>query len=81
MVIWAISLGIVSLIAWVIPLVGVPVCLASIIVGSIALKKKHNTLASAIAIFFGLLGMVLSLINAVLGWVVLESLQFWQYTL
>ena len=67
MVVAAFTLAFCSLFAWIIPLVGIPVCLASIIVGGIAWAKKRNRIASFLAIFIGAVGLVLGFINAVLG--------------
>ncbi|MFQ5997005.1 MAG: hypothetical protein ACE5KP_05205 [Dehalococcoidales bacterium] len=53
---WSVILGICSLTYWFFVIVGVPVSLASIIVGGIALKKK-SYVPGLIGILFGIIGM------------------------
>lgn len=67
MAIGALALGIISLIAWFLPLVGYPICIASIIVGIIALNKKQNRVMSILGIVGGSVGLTLTIINSVLG--------------
>jgi len=69
MVIAAFTLAVFSLITWIIPSVGVLVCLACIIVNGIAFAKKRSRFISGFGIIVGALCMVLSLMNAILGWV------------
>ena len=69
MVIAAFTLAVFSLVTWIIPIVGVLVCLACIIVNAIAFAKKRSRFISGFGIIVGALGMVLSLMNAILGWV------------
>lgn len=61
---WSVILGICSLTYWFFVLVGVPVSLASIIVGGIALTKKPFRLPGFIGVLFGAVGMVASLFMA-----------------
>jgi hypothetical protein len=71
-------LAICCILAWVIPFIGVPVCLASIVVGGITLAKKRNPIAGFLGVFLGAIFLILSLINAVLGWI-MWSPEFWQW--
>jgi len=76
MVVAAFTLAFCSLFAWIIPLVGIPVCIASIIVGGIAFAKKRNRVVSFLAIFIGAVGLVFGLVNAALGLIFWDPM-FW----
>ena len=78
MAIAAFTLGICSLIALIVPIVGIPVCLACLIVSGIAFARKRSRFISGFGIIVGAICMVLSLMNAVLGWV-MWSPEFWQW--
>ena len=67
MAVAALTLGIVSLIAWLLPFLGFPVALASIIVGIITLVNKQNRIMGTIGILGGAIGLTLSIINSILG--------------
>jgi hypothetical protein len=70
MVVAAVTLAFCSLFAWIIPFIGIPVCLASIVVGGIGWAKKRVRIASFLAVFIGAIGLVLGIINAFLGFLI-----------
>lgn len=61
----ALVLGILSLFAWFIPLIGYPVTISGIIVSSIGLKGKKTFAVPGLIL--SIIGLVLSIINSVLG--------------
>lgn len=56
----AVIMGIVSLVAWLIPLVGLPLSLASLILGLNSLNSKRKDLARA-SISLGVIGLFLTI--------------------
>ena len=59
-------LGIIGLLAWLIPLFGVPINIVGLFLGSDGLKSAKRRMASA-GVVMCIIGLVLSLINAALG--------------
>jgi hypothetical protein len=59
-------LGICSMIAWILPIVGLPVSIAGLVVGVKALRREGNGMAVA-ATALSATGLVLSIANAALG--------------
>ncbi len=59
-------LGIVGLIAWLLPIVGIPVTIVGIVKGVQAWKSSKHTLAVA-GVVLSIIGLVLSIINMAIG--------------
>jgi hypothetical protein len=59
-------LGMISLIAWCLPIIGFPVSLAGLITGIIASNSNHRNSAT-VSIILNSLGLVLSIVNGILG--------------
>ena len=60
------TLGIIGLIAWILPLFGYPVNIIGIIMSSIGLKSEKRTKA-IIGLVLSIIGLVLTLENSILG--------------
>lgn len=59
-------IGIVSLIAWLLPLLGFPVSIIGLYLGYKDIKKSEN-LSVRRGILFSQIGLILTIINAILG--------------
>jgi len=62
----ALVLGIVGLVAWFIPLFGLPVTIVGLILGVIGQKKKKKRIALA-GMILSIIGLVATIINASIG--------------
>jgi len=62
----ALVLGIVGMIAWLIPIIGLPVQITGLVFGIKALKSPKRGMAIA-AIVLCIIGLVLTIINAAIG--------------
>lgn len=60
------TLGIIGIIAWILPLFGYPVNIIGIIMSSIGLKSEKRTKA-IIGLVLSIIGLVLTLGNSILG--------------
>lgn len=58
-------MGIVSLFAWLLPIVGLPVSIIGLYLGYKEKEKGNNSIRNGI--LFSTIGLILSLINAILG--------------
>ena len=63
----ALILGISSLIAWLFPLFGYPVSIIGIVFGCIAIKQNSQNKQGVVGAWLSAVGFVLTLINSVLG--------------
>lgn len=63
---WALGLGIFSLVAWLLPVVGLPVSIVAIVLGGTARSRGAGSMASW-GLVLGIIGLALSLINAAAG--------------
>ena len=59
-------LGIIGLLAWILPLIGAPVTITAIVLGIRGLKSEKSGMAIA-GIVMGVTGLVLTVINAAIG--------------
>ena len=66
MAIVALVLGVLSLCAWVFPLCGFPFSIAAVVFGILGMKSSKRTLA-IVGLAVGGLGVLLTLISAVIG--------------
>ncbi len=66
MAIAALVLGIVSLLAWLLPIVGLPVSIVGLVLGIKTVKSEKKAMAIA-AIIMSSIGLVLTIINGALG--------------
>lgn len=66
MAVAALVLGIVGLIAWLLPLVGYPVTIVGLVLGIKSVKSEKRGMAIA-GIVMSSIGLVLTLINSILG--------------
>lgn len=62
----SLTLGIVSMFAWFCPMIGLPVSILGIVFGSISRKKRPGAMALA-GIILSIIGLMLSLVNAIWG--------------
>ena len=62
----ALVLGIVGLLAWIIPIIGLPVGVVALILGIMGLKKSSKAMSIA-GIVLGIVCLVLTIINAAIG--------------
>ena len=67
----ALVLGIIGLIAWLLPIIGYPVTIVGLVLGIKSVKSEKRGMAIA-GIVMSSIGLVLSLVNSILG-VVLYS--------
>lgn len=65
-------LGLVGLIAWLLPLFGYPVTIVGIVLGCMARKTEKNGLNLA-GIILSIITLVLTLINSILGVILVYS--------
>ncbi|MDS0528088.1 hypothetical protein NNC19_20545 [Clostridium sp. SHJSY1] len=65
-------LGILGLIAWFIPIIGLPVNVAGIIVSIIKVKSEKTTI-SKVGLAFSIIGLILTFINGYLGYQLMMS--------
>jgi hypothetical protein len=57
--------GIVSLIAWLLPIIGIPVSIIGLYLGNQEKKKGENSIKNGI--LFSAIGLILSIINGIAG--------------
>lgn len=63
----ALVLGVVSLIAWLLPLLGFPVSIIGLILGFAEIKKPGYSKASSAGTILSAIGLVLTIINSIAG--------------
>lgn len=63
----ALVLGIIGLVAWCIPLIGFPVNIIGLILGCVNVRKREGRGMAVAGIVLCSIGLILSVINAVLG--------------
>lgn len=68
-------LGLVGIIAWLIPLFGYPVTIVGLSLGCIARKEEKNTY-SLVGIILCIITLVLTLINSIMGVIMVYSLYY-----
>ena len=66
-------LGIISLVAWLIPLLGVPISILAIVFSRLSVKGGRNGLATA-GIVTGIIGLVLALGNWAVSYLLIQQL-------
>ena len=62
----SLACGIGSLLAWLLPFIGLPVSIVGIITGSKTIKTEHKNMAIA-GLILSILGLIATVINMVLG--------------
>ena len=60
------TLGIIGLVAWLLPLAGYPVNIIGIIMSATGLKSENKTKAT-VGLVLSIIGLVLTLVNSILG--------------
>lgn len=60
-------LGLCSLIAWIIPLIGYPVTIVGIVFSAGGRKAINNRIKARVGLILSILGLIASLINSILG--------------
>jgi len=64
----SLTLGITALFAWIDPFIGIPICIAGVIVGVIALtKSEENKKKATFGLVFSFMGLVAGVIWAFVG--------------
>lgn len=63
----AFVLGFISLIAWILPLAGYPVCIIGLVMGIIGARSFHSKGKAVAGIIMCSVGLLLTLINSFLG--------------
>lgn len=71
-------LGIIGLIAWCLPLIGFPINLVGLILGLVNVKNPEGRGMAIAGIVTSSIGLVLTIINAMLGAVMFQGWQPWQ---
>ena len=69
----ALVLGIISLVAWLIPIIGYPVTIVGLVLGIKSVKSEKRGMAIA-GIVMSALGLVLSLVNSIAGVILYSSM-------
>ena len=62
---WALGLGIFSLLAWLLPILGLPVAIVAIVLGGTS--RRGGSAMATWGMVLGIIGLALSLINAAFG--------------
>jgi hypothetical protein len=62
----ALVLGIASLVAWIIPIIGFPVSITAVVCGSKGLRTQSRSMATG-GLVTGIVGLCLSMLNSLLG--------------
>lgn len=70
-------LGLVSIIAWYIPLIGFPVTICGIIFSSMGMKSQTNKGKSIAGLVLSIIFLVITCINSFLGAMLASSLYYW----
>ena len=60
-------LGLISIVAWILPLVGYPVTIVGIVLSAKAIKQDKTNLKAKIGLGLSIAGLVATLINSILG--------------
>ena len=60
-------LGIISLVAWLLPIAGYPVSIVGIVLSTKAIKKPDNKTIAIVGMVLSIIGLILTLINSFLG--------------
>ena len=60
-------LGLVSIVAWFIPIIGFPVTVCAIVFSSLGLKSVPNHGKAVAGLILGIIFIVITMINAILG--------------
>ncbi len=69
-------LGLVSIVAWFIPLIGFPVAVCGIIFSGLGLNSKNKGKAVA-GLTLSIIFLIVTLINSIMGAVLYSSLYYW----
>ncbi|MBR3575257.1 MAG: hypothetical protein IKN97_08850 [Lachnospiraceae bacterium] len=69
----ALVLGIISLVAWLIPIIGYPVTIVGLVLGIKSVKSEKRGMAIA-GIVMSSIGLVLSLVNSIAGVILYSSM-------
>lgn len=69
----ALVLGIIGLIAWLLPIIGYPVTIVGLVLGIKSVKSEKRGMAIA-GIVMSSIGLVLSLVNSILGVILLNQM-------
>jgi len=63
----AMTLGIIGMVAWLLPIAGIPITIIAIVKGSGNLEATENASKAKTGMILGIVGLVLSGINAIAG--------------
>ena len=69
----ALVLGIIGLVAWLIPIIGYPVTIVGLVLGIKSVKSEKRGMAIA-GIVMSSIGLVLSLVNSIAGVILYSSM-------
>mgnify|MGYP002084183088 CR=1 FL=1 len=70
-------LGLVSIIAWFIPLVGFPVTVIGIVFSALGLKSQTNKGKAVAGLVLSIIFLVITLINSIMGAILASSLYYY----
>lgn len=62
----ALGFGIASMVAWLLPIAGLPISITAVVVGILSLRTSSRTLGR-VGLILGAIGLVLTIINSALG--------------
>lgn len=69
-------LGLVGIVAWLLPLIGYPVTIVGIILGCVARKKNEKNGLSLAGIILSIITLIFTLMNSILGVILVYSLYY-----
>lgn len=70
-------LGLVSIVAWYIPLIGFPVTVCGIIFSAIGMKSQTNKGKAIAGLTLSIIFLVVTIVNSVLGAILATSFYYW----
>jgi|GEM_PF-5992105 len=76
----AVIIGVISLIAWIIPIIGIPLSLFSLIVGIISLNSSRRRDMARASITLGVIGLFLSIIYIIFIIYIISTGFFFDFT-
>lgn len=70
-------LGLVSIVAWYIPLIGFPITICGIIFSSIGMKSQTNKGKAIAGLTLSIIFLVVTIVNSILGAILATSFYYW----
>lgn len=70
-------LGLVSIVAWYIPLIGFPVTICGIIFSAVGMKSQNNKGKAIAGLTLSIIFLVITIVNSFLGAILATSFYYW----